>query len=336
MKKRADGRYVRCKEYAGKGRKYFFGYSEDEVIAKQNAFEKSLNEDAQKRTTLNHWADEWWEAHQQEIKYNTVQCYIKPLDDIKTKFGDKFIAEIKASEIKAFFLDMKKENYARQTVKLRQIVLSQIYDFAIENDIAIPNIAKAIKIPNNLKTKKVSGISKDEIKTIKDSEDLFANFLLFTGTRRNEALAIKWENIDFKNNTINIDSALVWVNNKPVVESTKTTSGLRTIPLLNPLKKLLQKQKKQSGYIFNINGLPLEKKHSATAWNKFKAKTNLDITAHQLRHTFITNMFYGGIDVKTAQSIAGHSRVETMLNIYTDLNKNNQKETLEKLNKFMK
>ena len=38
----------------------------------------------------------------------------------------------------------------------------------------------------------------------------YLNTLLYTGLRRNEALALNWEDIDFKKEIINVNKNLMW------------------------------------------------------------------------------------------------------------------------------
>ena len=44
-----------------------------------------------------------------------------------------------------------------------------------------------------------------------------------------------------------------------------------------------------------------------------------EITAHHLRHTYATDLFYAGVDIKTCQYLLGHSSIKTTLDIYTHL-----------------
>lgn len=171
---------------------------------------------------------------------------------------------------------------------------------------------------------------------MQNSRNLFANFLLYTGCRRNEALAIQYKDIDFEKKTISVNKAVLWINNKPTITSTKSASGNRIIPLLSPLEELLKDQKyKKDDFLFSINGEPVERKQARMMWDKFRKETGLNITPHQFRHAFISIMYYAGIDVKTAQVIAGHSKADVTLNIYTHLANNQHSAARQKLNDFL-
>ena len=51
------------------------------------------------------------------------------------------------------------------------------------------------------------------------------------------------------------------------------------------------------------------------------------MTPHQLRHTYITNLLYTGVDPKTVQYLAGHENSKTTMDIYAQI-KYNQPEQL--------
>ena len=58
-------------------------------------------------------------------------------------------------------------------------------------------------------------------------------------------------------------------------------------------------------------------------------------TAHWLRHTFITLMYLSGVDVLTAAEQAGHSDVKITMEIYTHLDAEYKKRTMEKLDYYV-
>ena len=71
-------------------------------------------------------------------------------------------------------------------------------------------------------------------------------------------------------------------------------------------------------------------------WARYQQETGLIITPHQLRHAFASYiLFDAGIDVKTAQSLLGHSDITTTQNIYTQITNNHQVATADKINDFV-
>ena len=49
---------------------------------------------------------------------------------------------------------------------------------------------------------------------------------------------------------------------------------------------------------------------------------DFDVTPHQLRHTYITNLLYSGVDPKTVQYLAGHENSKTTMDIYAKIKYN--------------
>lgn len=52
---------------------------------------------------------------------------------------------------------------------------------------------------------------------------------------------------------------------------------------------------------------------------KIKYTLDFDVTPHQLRHTYITNLLYAGVDPKTVQYLAGHENSKTTMDIYKEI-----------------
>ena len=53
---------------------------------------------------------------------------------------------------------------------------------------------------------------------------------------------------------------------------------------------------------------------------------DFDVTPHQLRHTYITNLLYAGVDPKTVQYLAGHENSKTTMDIYAKVKYNKPEE----------
>ena len=50
------------------------------------------------------------------------------------------------------------------------------------------------------------------------------------------------------------------------------------------------------------------------------------VTPHMLRHTYITNLIYKGVDPKTVQYLAGHENSKTTMDIYAKVKYNKPEE----------
>lgn len=106
--------------------------------------------------------------------------------------------------------------------------------------------------------------------------EAFYLFCLYTGYRRGEALSVKWCDVDFDENVIK-------------VHGTKTATSDRVVPLLPPLRDVLEKLNRKNALIFN---------HRAEfVTRKFKTYCPTH-KLHDLRHTFATRCLECGINIK--------------------------------------
>lgn len=158
--------------------------------------------------------------------------------------------------------------------------------------------------------------------------------LYYTGCRRSELLGLKYS--DIHDGFIYINRVIIFENGKPVVRNyTKTQAGMRKIPLVEPVKDVLPKEKE--GFIFtNSQGNLLTLSQLNGAWARYKKNTGVQFTPHQLRHAFATLCFDAGLRPKEAQTILGHSKESTTLDIYTDIDKERQEHIRETLIDFIK
>ena len=177
-------------------------------------------------------------------------------------------------------------------------------------------------------------------------------FQIANGMRIGELLAIKKDNINYEDKTLDIDGTINWVTDKEtgafgVKETTKTSKSYRTIGLttqsINLLKTLILDNKKENqwnedfidrGYVFtNTAGSPIDlnKVNSiikeATEISSIKKR----VTTHTLRHTHISTLAQLGINLKSIQERVGHSDYKTTLEIYTHVTDQMAKDMMNKL-----
>ena len=157
--------------------------------------------------------------------------------------------------------------------------------------------------------------------------------ILHTGMRRGEACGLNWEDIDFKNCTINICRTLLYLPEKGVFENDpKTFSSNRVIKVgqdvidmlsdfkewQNSEKEKLQDKWIESGKVFTAwNGKPINPGTVSSWFHKFIRDNNLPIVSiHGLRHTCATIMISSGVPITTTAKRLGHSTSATTTKIY--------------------
>lgn len=327
MKRREDGLLQKAITITlpngQKKRKSFYGRSQSEINKKIIAYTGEI----EKGRTLSEVADAWQSEHDKAVRYNTSECYKSPLKDVKAALGESYINQITPSDCQRFINNYASSGKglkprARQTVNLRLIVLNQIFKYAVNCGDIAANPAQYTEIPKGLSKTRRLAPEPEQLETVEGNDEgfyLYPMFLLYTGMRKTEALALTWEDINFKTKKITVNKIVEFHGSKPVVRAqAKSEAGEREVPLLKPLEAALRPLK-GTGYIFTGKDGLLTKGEFDYRWRK----SGLGITAHQLRHAYATKMYEAGIDAESAQVILGVSSVKVVRDIYTHV-KNSQ------------
>ena len=232
-----------------------------------------------------------------------------------------------------------------------------IFDYAVAHEHAQYNPVLSVRLPKGLKRGKRIAPTDEQIKNIFANIDapfgLFPMFLLCTGLRKSEALALMWDDVDFSKREISITKSLDYgIGASPTVKSPKTAAGVRTVPIVDILHDLLQEAKvtSKSELLFPApdsnrsgkGGGYMTLRGYEGAWLRYCEAAGFvengkpTLTAHNLRHGTATLMFELGVDELTAQRILGHSRIEITREIYTDLRTAQNAKSVSKFNEGIK
>lgn len=307
-------------ERGQKRTRYFYGHTKQEVLEKIAAFK---NEAARGRL-FEDVADDWWADAEPKLAYNTTKPYRPALRRAKERFHGVYIRTIKPVDINRFIRDfIRAENAADKTARTQLMVVNLICKWATENGDLDSNPARDASIPRDLPKQKRTMPTDEDIKRVKASADctfgLFALWLIYTGCRRGELLALDWSDVDLEAHTIQISKSVYQPEKTPMIKTPKTASGIRTLPLLRKLEEQITPQR--SGLIFPdpVTGGLMTENHCTRLWNKYQKESGVTCTPHQLRHAYATMLFEAGISPKDAQELLGHAQLSTTMDIYTDI-----------------
>ena len=336
MYKRPDGLYEKSVMYHGK-RVVFRGKSKKEIEKKMLEY----NAEQQRGLPFNRVADLWEVEHYQGLAFNTVKGYKPAVAMAVEYFGTKPIKQIETLDIKRYIATFP-STWAQKTYKNHILVINLIFKFAVLSGFTDKNPCEYITPPKGLKSGHRRTLTEQEIEIIKNNTDkpfgLFALFLLYTGCRRGEALAVQWKDIDFKNKLIHITKSVYHDGNTPKIKTPKTESGNRNIILLDVLSSELRKikGKKANDYLFDDNGKLYSNSRARDAWWNYRDEVGLsDVTPHMVRHGYATILHEAGIDPKDAQAMLGHANIQTTLDVYTHITEKQLAVTADRLNTYV-
>jgi len=313
-------------------RKYFYGETQREINKKILEYQTKLDSGR----TFGEIADLWWSEAEEDLASQTVGGYRAALKRANENYGDLPIKDIQPKDIQALFKKMALESYAQKTIANQRIVLNQIFNYAIiEGDIQY-NPCASVKIPKGTKkTIREPASPEDEARILSSHHPwLFPLVSLLTGLRKGEILALKWGDIDFVENTIEITKSVEHINNKPHIKPPKTEQGNRLVPLLLLLKsRLLPLRGKPEHYVFSDDGgkSPLHKQRYNRLWELYANEVGITCTSHQLRHSYATIAVEEDVNPKDLQNALGHADISTTMNIYAAARKRSVKKVAQKL-----
>lgn len=279
--------------------KYFFNQKLEEYI--QNKYSNY------KKSTL-------------ETNFTRYKCYVK-----------KFFYNIQMKEVNTLLIK-KYINYLNELdiqKNLKRSVIGLVKDFC-ENSIEEEQMQEfffpAIKLKTNKKniTNSNKTFTSDELKLFladcSEFERLIFSIKFYTGVRNGELIALKWKDIDFKNETLLIRRNI----SAGVITSTKTNTE-RIIHLAPQVVKsfliLSKKYKNDDEFIFYSKKTNSHYKSSRIFFNRFNAickKLKLEKKFYWTRHTYASLCLKKvGINLMpTISNQLGHKNINTTLKFY--------------------
>lgn len=322
--------------------KYLYSKDPEELYRKWQAV---LNHEAPE-ISFKQAAESWEKLSREQISERTWNNYKPHYEDILSEFGAKNITDIDPQDIVNYLLRAKKQNFSATIIKTKKTILRQIFDKSITDGHLKYNPVTNIKTPKGSSSRRRAPTDA-ELQTVFSNLDrpfgFFPFFLICTGLRKSEALALTKDDIDLKARQISVTKSLVYIDNaNPSVKPPKTDAGVRVVPIPEILMGPLEARMKElSGNIIfpnpksnrNPGGGYMTEKAYEVAWDNYCKETGLTLTAHQLRHGSATIMFESGVDMYSAQKILGHANINTTMQIYTELREAQFQKSITSLNR---
>lgn len=343
--KRADGRYMGRYYDQGKQKSVYSKNKKDCAIKLKQAIKEaeSDNKKIDKNMKLNDWFNFYVEMFKKPVsKDSTLKILHSNYNaNIKNAIGLMPIAKITPKIAKEFIDNLENNNRKKVSYNL----LTDLYDKLMDYQLVKFNVMKlfALSLGDESTVKKGDErtlfLSDEEIYKIftymkngKRGRSKFldiAEFMLYTGIRIGEAVALTWNDIDVENKSITINKSYSSISKK--VTTTKTVSGIRTIPLFENAEKVLNRlpKGKSNEVIFNIDSSSFSSNFSFIC-RSLKIKASV----HSLRHTFSSRCYEMKIEPKVVQSWLGHKSVNTTLDTYTEISKEKEKEQTKLINNY--
>jgi integrase len=329
--------------------------------------------------TFEEMAEEWLDFYSEtDVKISTIRVRNHEIGHLNRYFAKYKIKDITKRLYQNALNDLKKkEQLAHNTISGIHGTARMIFKRAMEQDLLLADPTEYAFIPKDKKTvedienQKVEDkyLEKHELKAFLDTAktqgeiDDYVIFLTlaWTGLRAGELLALKWKDIDFEENTINITKTYYNPKNNTKdykLLPPKTKGSIRKIDVevevIDALQKLRLKQKKiklqvgkdyyDKDFVFGrLNapyfGYPHFIKTIENRMQSLFKKTpsiNKRLTPHSLRHTHTSLLAEAGVELLEIMDRLGHTEDETTTQVYLHITKDRKKEASQKFAQLMR
>ena len=242
---------------------------------------------------------------------------------------------------------IKKKNYSNRYNENIYFALKKFFDY-LEKMYDIKNVPKKYGkfINTKVEIKKINFWSLSEFKqfinVVKDPIlHCFFNLLFFTGLRKGEALALRFN--DLIDNKLRINKSITkdCFNGKRLELTPKTKNSNREILIDLILKNEILKLKEYYSTRFeNFNdNFYIFGGSSSLAPTTIERKKNIyckiagvkQIRIHDFRHSHATLLYSNKVNIKYIQQRLGHSDISTTLNTYVHLENEYEKKVIRTL-----
>lgn len=248
------------------------------------------------------------------------------------------LTDVTDGMLSAFVAKMRETVGATSIIEAVKCIISPALDKAVQLGYIPRNVSKVVKVPK-LKTVIKPALTDEQctalFRVAKGHYQAIALHICFwLGLRREELLALTWDDIDLQQDLIYITKTVVKsreAHGAILVDGTKTNGSTRRVVIPPPLKKQLiahrdyiQKkgshyiirQQKKDTYVYPDNFSRTFRRWLEKAGIQTK-DSSVKYGLHSLRHTTVTNMARMGAPDNIIMEQTGHSDTR-MLKRYTD------------------
>ena len=254
-----------------------------------------------------------------KVSNNTLQSYRRDLQQFEQYLDQNDIKynKVTEDELKNYLGYLADQNKKPSTISRTIASIRAFYQYEVKEKKNIQNPTENIQSPK-VEKKMPCILTSDEVELLLEQpkdvdlkgtrDKAMLEVAYATGMRVTEIISLNIEDVD--------------VNQSVVI--CRSGSKQRIIPLgkmsLNALKEyidtsrnILVKTDKENALFVNLNGRRLTRQGfwKIIKYYQEQAHITKDITPHTLRHSFATHLLQNGADLKSIQTMLGHSDISS-------------------------
>jgi integrase len=268
---------------------------------------------------------------------SAVRCWVLP------ELGERLIKDVRESDCEAVMLAMVAAGRSGAHRRLIHTAMASLFGTAVRERLITVSPMAHVARPSAGKSKAVA-VSPEQIHALAanlHSSQMLVHvvpFMALTGTRRGEALGVRWEDVDEEAGVIHLRFQVNRDSSGLDLRSLKTDGSERDIALTPPLRELLRARRKvqmrdrlrspigswtDNGLVFTTRrGTMVEPNNVNRAFRQYAERAGLPtvgkgkVTPHSLRHSVATLLLAAGVDEKVVAEVLGHSSPRITREVY--------------------
>lgn len=349
VRKRADGRFearlVHEDEEGRVTRQSFYGTTSTQVRAELKAAQSRLAAGAPIKDatrTVGVWATQWCattlEASPRKITTKALYRSLVRSHVLPRALAARRLDRLRPMDIDAWIV-LLRPSLSSASINKVFLVLRSCLDDAVRDGLLARNPARLVKQPAVTKTE-ARHLSPTEVSTLLRQlaggrYERVVTLIAYLGLRKGEALALRWEDIDFGRGTLRVSGTLTRLDGKLLITEPKTHNSRRTLPLSAEAIHLLAGQRRaqtldreraantwrDTGFVFTTaTGEPMDPRNVLRAVTMAATGAGLKgVNVHSLRHSAATAMLESGVHLKGVSTLLGHADIRVTADTYAHL-----------------
>ena len=257
--------------------------------------------------------------NEKRMSTNTLQSYERDviqfsryLDENKMNYS-----KVKTEDIKEYLKHLQEVGKKTSSISRSLASIRSFYQYELRNKKIKTNPTENVQAPK-VEKHAPSVLSSQEIELLlnqpkdvdlKGTRDkAMLEFAYATGMRVTEIISLNVEDVDLENATVVCKSA---VKQRTIPLGTLSLKALKEY--MEEARPILVRDEDENALFVNINGGRLTRQGfwKIIKYYKEQAHITKDITPHVLRHSFATHLLQNGADLKSIQTMLGHSDISS-------------------------
>lgn len=312
------------------------------VVARMRELQRELEERGDLPTadmTVERWFGYWYtQIVLKEVRPKTAGGYKSIIDrHIIPNIGTHRLAKLSPTSIRTVTDSIVRNGGAHSSALKAHQVMSSAFEAAVREGRMSRNPCKQMAAPRK-NVAKLEALNVEEamrlLHHVESDEQYGARWAmaLLTGARRGELLGLEWDRVtDVIDLSWQLQRLSLGQLGEPVVPNDyefrhlygglyltrpKSRAGWRVIPLVEPLKSILEKHRDMNppgkyGLVFTRSGRPVDPDYDSKLWIKELEASGIEkkVRLHDLRHSAVDLLYSAGVPEQVIIQLVGHSTV---------------------------